>query len=97
MGTGERGGGASAPLHFRQISQVLLEEGEEGGQVVLVGVGVSQAVSLPGVNLGRHKCTTAEQVLTHKIMKFQEFQCFWCFPPKISIIFKNSVNGRAFS
>ena len=68
MGTGERGGGASAPLHFGQISQVLLEEGEEGGQVVLVGVGVSQAVSLPGVNLGRHKCTTAEKVLTHKII-----------------------------
>ena len=53
VATWERGGGACAPLHFGQISQVLLEEGEEGGQVVLVGVGVSQTVSLPGVNLRR--------------------------------------------
>ena len=34
-----------------QISQVLLEEGEEGGQVMFVGVRMSETVTFARVNL----------------------------------------------
>ena len=45
---------ATAAMAMRQLhhgSQVVVEEGEEGGEVVLVWVRVAQAVPLPGVDL----------------------------------------------
>ena len=48
-----------------QISQVLLEEGEEGGQVMFVGIRMSETVTFARVNLEHNFGCYLQRIITH--------------------------------